>query len=66
MERMVFETREQEEHYVAMARGFGSVGEMRDFFAANPRKPAQSRTSNLPGLDDYCRRLAVLKLSECN
>jgi hypothetical protein len=53
LERRFFETREQEEEYVALARGFKDVAEMRAFFAAR-------ETRNSAGA--YERRLTVLKL----
>jgi hypothetical protein len=61
IERRFFESREQEEHYVALARGFNDVTEMRSHYAANPRKRARNDSA---GVDDCARRLTVLKLSE--
>jgi hypothetical protein len=53
IERRAFETEEDEERYIAVARGFDSVEEMRTFFAAR-----ETRNS----ADAYQRRLTVLKL----
>jgi hypothetical protein len=53
LERRYFETREQEEHYVAIARGFKDVDEFRAFRAAREHR-------NDPA--DLERRLTVLKL----
>ena len=70
LERRFFENREQEEYYVAVARGFRDATEMRSHFAAHPLRgaPGEARKSakatESGDLDDYYRRLIVLKVSE--
>lgn len=53
MERRYFETREQEEHYVALARGFKDVEEFRAW-----RQARETRND----VRDFERRLAVLNM----
>ena len=53
LERRYFETPEEEEHYVALARGFRNVDELRAF-----RKARENRNS----VGDVERRLTVLKI----
>lgn len=55
LERRFFETREQEEYYVALARGFRDVAEMRAHFAARETRSTA----------DFERRLIVLDLENC-
>jgi hypothetical protein len=65
--RMHFETRADEEHYIAVARGFGDADEMRTFYKTHstPGSTGGRRVeTRSTGAGDYARRLTVLKLSE--
>jgi hypothetical protein len=57
IERRTFESRAEAERYVALARGFKDVQEMRSHFAAHPLNSVETRD-----VDDFSRRLALLKL----
>jgi hypothetical protein len=69
LERRFFENREQEEFYVAVARGFKDATEMRSHFAVNPLRGAPGKNTETPNGDDdedYYRRLIMLKLEDIN
>jgi hypothetical protein len=67
VERRAFRDKADEDEYVARARGFGSVTEMRDHFAANPLGGRRSvETSDSEFDDDLYRRLIVVKRGMTN